>query len=154
MLFAFLTNKNVLSTQTMIDAEAHLTPYQLPMYFTDNLVPNSFDQSLKYTYTILPLSNCLLSPGNEQLSKLHANKTHLYLRVQKQNSQCLSKCIIFWLRCIWSRRKSSYLSIPENNGTRPLRGLVSHYFSGMDRYSDFLLYFESRKRQCIYYVSF
>ena len=41
--------------------------------------------------------------------------------------------IIFWLRCILSRRKSSYLSIPEKK-----MGL--QYFSGMDRCSDFLLY--------------
>ena len=63
--------------------------------------------ALKYTYSILPLSNCPLSPGNGHLSKLHINKAHFYLRVQKENAQCLSKYITFWLRCILSRRKSS-----------------------------------------------
>ena len=58
------------------------------------------DQPLKYTYSILPLSNSALCPGNGQLVKLHVNKTHFYLRVQKENDQCLSKYIIFWLRCI------------------------------------------------------
>ena len=65
---------------------------------------------LKYTYSILPLSNCQLSPENGQLSKLHVKITHFYLRVQRENAQCLSKYFIFWLRCILSRTKSSYLS--------------------------------------------
>ena len=69
----------------------------------------------------MPLSNCPLSPWNGQLSKLHVNKAQFYLRVQKENAQCLSKYIIFWLRCILSQKKSSYL----------------------DRYSDFLLYLMS-----------
>ena len=56
--------------------------------------------TLKYTYSILPLSNCPLSPGNGQLSKLQVNKVYFYLHVQKENAQCLSKYIIFWLRCI------------------------------------------------------
>ena len=54
----------------------------------------------KYTYSILPISNGPLSPGNGQLSKLHVNKAHLYLRVQKENAHCLSKYITFRLRCI------------------------------------------------------
>ena len=71
--------------------------------------------SLIYTIQVLPLSNCPLSLGKGQLSKLHLNKAHFYLRVQNDNAQCLSKYIIFWLRCILSRRKASYLSIPETN---------------------------------------
>ena len=54
---------------------------------------------------------CILTPGNGKLSKLHVNKAHFYLRVQKENAQCLSNYI----------------------------GAAS-YFSGMDRYSDFLQY--------------
>ena len=79
---------------------------------------------LKYTYSILALSNCPLSPGNGQLSK-HVNKALFYLCVQNENAQYLSKYIIFWLRCISSRR---VLVCPflKNNGT--LKGLHLHYF--------------------------
>ena len=44
------------------------------------------------------------------------------------------------LRCILSRRKSSHLSIPEKQWHSAPSGPRVHYFSGMDRYSDFLLY--------------
>ena len=44
------------------------------------------------------------------------------------------------LMCILSKRKSSYLSIPEKKWHSVPSGPRVHYFSGMDRYSDFLLY--------------
>ena len=102
------------------------------MLFLEVVFSTVHSQKLKYTFSILPLSNCPLSPGNGQLSKLHVNKAQFYLRVQKENPQCPSKCFIFWLKCILSPRKSLYLSIPEKLWGPPL-----HYFSGMDRYSDF-----------------
>ena len=48
------------------------------------------------------------------------------------------------LRCILSRRKSSHLSIPEKQWHSAPSGPRVHYFSGMDRYSDFLLYVSHR----------
>ena len=89
---------------------------------------SALEQTLKYTYSILPFWNCPVSPGNGQLSKLHVNKAHFYLRVQKENAQCLWKYILFWLRCILSRRKSKYLSIlffrnGQILGLSPIRNL-------------------------------
>ena len=70
---------------------------------------------LKYTYSILPLSNCPLSPGNGHLNKLRLNKSHFYLRVQKEIAQCLSKYLYIVVEVYFKPEKSSYLSIPENN---------------------------------------
>ena len=64
--------------------------------------------ALKYTYSILPLSNCPLSPGNGQLSKLHVNKAHFYLRSKKKTLNVYQNTLYFL-----SRRKSSYMPISE-----------------------------------------
>ena len=100
--------------------------HELSIFIYTLLHPNT--PLLKYTYDILPLSNCPLSLGNGQLSKLHVNKAHLYLHVQKENAQCLSTYIIFWLGCILSQRKSTYLSIPEKKWDSGPKGASSPLF--------------------------
>ena len=62
--------------------------------------------TIKIHLQYFAISNCPLSPRNGQLSELHVNKVYFSLHVQKENAQCLSKNIIFWLRCILSWRKS------------------------------------------------
>ena len=62
--------------------------------------------------------------------------TYKKKKKKKETPRCLSKYIIFSLRCILSRRKCSYQE--HSLGPR------LHYFSGMDRYSDFLLYIIQR----------
>ena len=52
---------------------------------------------LKHTNGISQFQTVHYLLGNGQLSKLrvHVNKAQFYLCVQKENAQCLSKCIIY-----------------------------------------------------------
>ena len=71
------------------------------------------NQHLKYTYIILPLSNCSLSPGNGQLSKLHVNKAH-FLSPRTKRKRSMSITIQYVLVEVYFKsEKSSYLSVPE-----------------------------------------
>ena len=70
-----------------------------------------------------------------RLSKQHVNITHFHLHVQKENAHCLSKYIFFKSEKVWVSVHSWQIM-----GLGPEEEPRLHYFPGMDRYSDFLLY--------------
>ena len=109
--------------------------------------PNMTDSLCRMRKLADSLIPCATSPSSGQVIKINIDNVEFILTYMNKIQivfQFKKPYRVFLLRCIFSRRISSYLSIPEREWASAPLGPRLHYFSGMDRYSDFLRYVTSR----------